>query len=51
VTYLLVPDFHERHLLTTDPGFATWCAQSRPFDVEWALHGYSHSDRRSRRAS
>ena len=51
VTYLLVPDFHGRHPVRGDTGFAAWCCRTRPFAVSWALHGFLHSDRQGRGTS
>jgi predicted deacetylase len=44
ITYLLVPDFHGRGRADRDPAFAAWLGAPRPFEVRWALHGYTHRD-------
>jgi predicted deacetylase len=40
--YLLVPNYHGAHRADENPAFQTWCRGSRPFEVQWFLHGYFH---------
>lgn len=42
VAYLLVPDYHGKAPAAGDAAFRAWCLASRPFAVEWHLHGYRH---------
>lgn len=42
VAYLLVPEYHGGHPGAADPGFIRWCRGSRPFEVQWQLHGWHH---------
>jgi len=42
VGYLLVPDFHHQSRADESPAFAAFCRKSRPFEVEWLLHGFFH---------
>jgi predicted deacetylase len=42
VAYLFVPEYHGGYPSAGDPGFTAWCRESRPFAVEWFLHGYRH---------
>ena len=44
-TYLLVPDFHGIAVADGSEHFVDWCRASRPFAVQWFLHGYFHSER------
>jgi uncharacterized protein len=41
-TYLLTPRFHGGYPADASPEFGEWLRQSRPFKVEWALHGCFH---------
>jgi predicted deacetylase len=53
VTYLLVPNFHrDGPPVHEQAAFVSWCRTSRPFDVQWFLHGYYHREdpRRDARA-
>lgn len=42
VTYLLVPQYHGRHLSSESPRFMEWCRARRSFQIQWHLHGYHH---------
>lgn len=45
VSYLLIPDYHYHSKTVskeTGEAFYRWCNRSRPFRVQWILHGYSH---------
>lgn len=42
VTYLLVPEYHGGYLSSDSPAFIHWCRATRPFRVQWHLHGYRH---------
>lgn len=42
VTYLFVPQYHGGHLSSGSSVFVDWCRASRPFQVQWHLHGYHH---------
>jgi hypothetical protein len=44
VTYLLVPDFHGVAAAHASRTFVEWCRRRRPFNVQWFLHGYFHSE-------
>jgi predicted deacetylase len=45
LAYLLVPNFHGCSPAGESPEFIDWCRASRPFDLQWFLHGYFHHDR------
>ena len=40
--YLLVPNYHREYPSDASTEFTEWCHQSRPFEVQWCLHGYYH---------
>jgi predicted deacetylase len=42
VSYLLIPDFHHQCRADQSPAFVSFCRKSRPFEVEWLLHGLFH---------
>lgn len=42
VTYLFVPEYHGGYPSGRDGDFREWCRATRPFEVEWFLHGYHH---------
>lgn len=42
VAYLFVPEYHGGYPSASDPAFAAWCRQDRPFRVQWHLHGWHH---------
>ena len=42
ITYLFIPEYHGSHLASESPEFISWCQGSRPFNVQWHLHGYHH---------
>lgn len=42
ITYLLVPEYHGGYPSDRSDEFIEWCRASRPFGVEWHLHGYHH---------
>jgi hypothetical protein len=44
VTYLLVPRFHGGPPAHRSRDFVGWCHESRPFEVQWFLHGYFHDE-------
>jgi hypothetical protein len=44
MTYLLVPRFHGLWDVCGDEAFRRWCRAARPFEVEWALHGFEHRE-------
>ncbi|AUA31997.1 DUF2334 domain-containing protein [Pseudomonas sp. SGAir0191] len=44
MTWLVVPDFHRRNLLTQSPGFCQLLDRRLAAGDELALHGYAHAD-------
>jgi uncharacterized protein len=44
ITYLLVPQYHGSYLASDNPEFVDWCRASRPFQVQWHLHGFLHRE-------
>ncbi len=44
VAYLLVPRFHGAWAVDEHDDFVAWCRATRPFEVEWLLHGFFHSE-------
>ena len=44
VTYLLVPNFHGQAPVEADRTFVDWCRSSRPYAVDWFLHGLLHQE-------
>ena len=42
ITYLLVPEYHGGYPSAASPEFIGWCRETRPFGVDWHLHGYHH---------
>lgn len=42
IAYLLVPEYHGGYPCADSPEFIAWCRESRPFRVDWHLHGYHH---------
>ena len=44
IAYLLVPDFHGSCPAASSE-FVQWCNGTRPYEIQWLLHGYFHDDR------
>lgn len=44
ITYLMVPDFHASGASERNDAFLRFCRGERPFEVEWALHGFHHRE-------
>jgi predicted deacetylase len=42
ITYLLVPEYHGGYPSAGNAEFAAFCRGSRPFAIDWHLHGYHH---------
>jgi uncharacterized protein len=42
VTYLLIPRYHGRYPSAGNARFVAWCGESRPFQIQWHLHGDHH---------
>jgi predicted deacetylase len=42
IAYLLVPEYHGGYPCADSPEFIAWCRETRPFRVDWHLHGYHH---------
>lgn len=42
IAYLFVPEYHGGYPSKESPEFIAWCRESRPFAVDWFLHGLRH---------
>jgi uncharacterized protein len=42
IAYLFVPEYHGGYPAAGNAAFRDWCRESRPFRVDWHLHGYHH---------
>ena len=50
ISYLLVPEFHRGIRADQHQEFVDFCAEKRPFEVSWILHGYTHLEDKQSRA-